>query len=118
MEQLKRNKFGSSNEKSPGKPKPHKGTTKDEEENAFIENEGNSFPSADDGEEDDQTLPSKPKEPKERDLSNRPNRYKTMHADLCVIHDCDLSNLVPYILRLDKAFWGSNLWISSGDTSV
>ena len=37
LEQLKRDKFGRSNEKNPGKPQPHKGTTKDEEENVFIE---------------------------------------------------------------------------------
>lgn len=31
LEQLKRDKFGRSNEKNPGKPKPYKGITKDEE---------------------------------------------------------------------------------------
>ena len=30
---------------------------------------------------------------KERDLSNRPDKYKTMHADLYVVHDCDLEKL-------------------------
>lgn len=45
LEQLKRDKFGRSNEKNPGKPKFDKGTTKDKEENAFIENEGKDSPS-------------------------------------------------------------------------
>lgn len=68
LKELKRDKFGRSNEKIPGKPKPHKGTTKDEEENSFIENESNPSPSEDEGEEDDKPSPSEPKEPKEQDF--------------------------------------------------
>ena len=33
-------KFGRSNERSPDKSRPHKGTTKDDEEYVFIEKEG------------------------------------------------------------------------------
>ncbi len=37
LEDLKGDKYGSSNEKNPRKPKPHKGTTKEEDEKSFIE---------------------------------------------------------------------------------
>jgi len=42
--------------------------------------------------EDDATA-VEPLEKKPRDLSNRPDHYNTMHADICVIHDCDLDKL-------------------------
>lgn len=40
LEDLKRDRYGRSNEKHPRKPKPDKGTTKEEDEKSFIENEG------------------------------------------------------------------------------
>lgn len=93
MEDLKRGKYGSSNEKNPRSPKPDKGTTKDQDDKAFIENEGTSSASEADTGDDEATSSVEPKERKERDLSKRPDHYKAMHADLCVIHDCDLDRL-------------------------
>ena len=34
---------------------------------------------------------------KERDLSNRPDHYNTMNADICIVHDCDLEKLKEMI---------------------
>lgn len=36
---------------------------------------------------------SEPIEKKPRDLSNRPDHYNKIHADVCVIHECDLDKL-------------------------
>ena len=70
--------------------------TKDEDEQDYIENGSrNDVPPTDDdhdGDEDDAT-PVGPQEKRPRDLSNRPEHYNTMHADICVIHDCDLEKL-------------------------
>ena len=70
--------------------------TKDEDEGDYIENGSkNDVPPTDDdleGEEED-TAPAEPREKKPRDLSNRPDHYKTMHADVCVVHDCDIDKL-------------------------
>lgn len=94
LEDLKRDKFGSKNEKHWGKPKPVKGTTKQEEEDDYINNEGQSATSVDDTDEDEvSSTEIEPKDSKERDLTNRPNTYTTMHADLCVIHDCNIDKL-------------------------
>jgi transposase len=91
---LNRDKYGSSNEKNPRTPKPDKGTTKEEDEKAFIESEGKPSPSEAGADDDGATSSSVArKEEKDRDMSQRPDCYKTMHADLCVIHDCDLEKL-------------------------
>ena len=70
--------------------------TKDEDEDDYIENGSkNDVPPTNDdleGEEED-TAPAEPQEKKPRDLSNRPDHYKTMHADVCVVHDCDIDKL-------------------------
>ena len=70
--------------------------TKDEDEGDYIENGSkNDVPPTDDdleGEEED-TAPAEPWEKQPRDLSNRPDHYKTMHADVCVVHDCDIDKL-------------------------
>lgn len=70
--------------------------TKDEDEGDYIENGSkNDVPPTDDdleGEEED-TAPAEPREKKPRDLSKRPDHYKTMHADVCVVHDCDIDKL-------------------------
>ena len=36
---------------------------------------------------------TKPQEKKPRDLSKRPEHYSTMHADVCVMHECDIDRL-------------------------
>ena len=70
--------------------------SKDDDEDKYIENGSkNDVPPTDDdqyGDEDD-AAPVEPQEKKPRDLSNRPEHYNTMHADICVIHDCDLEKL-------------------------
>lgn len=70
--------------------------SKDEDEDKYIENGSkNDVPPTDDGqdEEEEDAAPAEPQEKKPRDLSNRPDHYNTMHADICVIHDCDLEKL-------------------------
>ena len=70
--------------------------SKDEDEDKYIENGSkNDVPPTDDGqdEEEEDAAPAEPQEKKPRDLSNRPDHYKTMSADICVIHDCDLEKL-------------------------
>ena len=67
--------------------------SKDEDEDKYIENGSkNDVPPTDEDrdEEEEAAAPVEPQEKKPRDLSNRPDHYNTMHADICVIHDCDL----------------------------
>jgi hypothetical protein len=70
--------------------------SKDEDEEKYIENGSrNNVPPTDDDEEDEEEEASSgfPQEQKPRNLSNRPDHYKTMSADICVVHDCDLEKL-------------------------
>ena len=70
--------------------------SKDDDEDEYIENGSkNDVPPTDDDqdEDEDDATPVEPQEKKPRDLSNRPDHYNTMHADICVIHDCDLDRL-------------------------
>ena len=70
--------------------------SKDEDEDKYIENGSkNDVPPTDEDrdEEEEAAAPVEPQEKKPRDLSNRPDHYNTMHADICVIHDCDLEKL-------------------------
>ena len=70
--------------------------SKDDDEDKYIENGSkNDVPPTDDGqdENEDDATAVEPLEKKPRDLSNRPDHYNTMHADICVIHDCDLDKL-------------------------
>ena len=67
--------------------------TKDDDENDYIENGSrNDIPPVEEPEEEDATS-SEPPVKKERDLSNRPDHYEKSHADIHVIHDCDLNEL-------------------------
>ena len=67
--------------------------TKDDDENDYIENGSrNDIPPVEEPEEEDATS-SEPPVKKERDLSNRPDHYEKSHADIHVIHDCDLDKL-------------------------
>lgn len=92
----KRGKYGKGSEKpkpeSEGKSDTKK--TKDEDEEDYVENgsKRENTP-ADDDHDEEEAQPSAPPAKKERDLSNRPDHYKTMHADVCVVHDCDLEKL-------------------------
>ena len=69
---------------------------KDEDEDKYIENGSkNDVPPTDDGqeEEEENASPVEPQEKKPRDLSNRPDHYEKGHADIHVVHDCDLDKL-------------------------
>ena len=69
---------------------------KDEDEDKYIENGSkNDVPPTDDGleEEEENAAPVEPQEKKPRDLSNRPDHYEKGHADIHVVHDCDLDKL-------------------------
>ena len=70
--------------------------SKDADEDKYIEDGSkNDVPPTGDGqdEEEGDAAPAEPREKKPRDLSKRPDHYNTMHADICVIHDCDLGKL-------------------------
>ena len=93
----KRDKYGKCNEKPKASTSSDGGTdkTKDEDEEDYIEKGSkNDTPAADDdvAEEVDSTR-TDPQEKKPRDLSKRPEHYSTMHADVCVVHDCDIDRL-------------------------
>ena len=69
---------------------------KDEDEDKYIENGSkNDVPPTDNGQEDEEEniAPVEPQEKKPRDLSNRPDHYEKGHADIHVVHDCDLDKL-------------------------
>ena len=67
--------------------------TKDDDEQDYIENGSRNDAPADDEEQEEDIAPVEPRGKKLRDLSNRPAHYNTIHADICVIHDCDLDRL-------------------------
>ena len=94
----KRGQYGKKNEKSPETSETTSASdgSKDEDENDYIETGSrNDVPPADDGQEDEDenAAPAEPQEKQPRDLTNRPDHYNTMHADICVVHDCDLEKL-------------------------
>ena len=94
----KRGQYGKKNEKSTETSETTSASdgSKDEDENDYIENGSrNDVPPADGGQEDEDenAAPAEPQEKQPRDLTNRPDHYNTMHADICVVHDCDLEKL-------------------------
>ena len=94
----KRGQYGKKNEKSTETSETTSASdgSKDEDENDYIENGSrNDVPPADGGQEDEDenAAPAAPQEKQPRDLTNRPDHYNTMHADICVVHDCDLEKL-------------------------
>ena len=94
----KRGQYGKKNEKSTETSETTSTSdgSKDEDENDYIETGSrNDVPPADDGQEDEDenAAPAEPQEKQPRDLTNRPDHYNTMHADICVVHDCDLEKL-------------------------
>ena len=90
----KRDKYGKGGEKPKDDTSSSKNDkTKDEDEEDYINNGSkNDVPPVEDSEEEE-SVSSEPPAKKERDLSNRPDHYKKMHADVQVIHACDLDKL-------------------------
>ena len=87
---------GSEKPKDSSESKSASDGSKNEDEEKYIEDGSkNDVPPADDDVEEsgDSVLSVEPQEKKARDTSNRPEHYKTMSADICVVHDCDLEKL-------------------------
>lgn len=87
---------GSEKPKDTSESNPTSDGIKDEDEDKYIENGSkNDVPPTDDGqeEEEENASPVEPQEKKPRDLSNRPDHYEKGHADIHVVHDCDLDKL-------------------------
>lgn len=82
LQARRRKMHGKNNEKQTGDKSVNTGKTKDEEEGEYIEN-GCEQPS--DSDEVTDTEATNPK----KDLSQRPDHYKTMKAEVLVVHDCD-----------------------------
>ena len=88
----KRGHYGKGSEK-PKDDSSSDEKTKDDDENDYIENGSKrDVPPVEDP-EDEERSPSEPPVKKERDLSNRPEHYEKGHADIHVVHDCDLDKL-------------------------
>ena len=90
----KRAQHGKGSEKPKDDSSSSDDKTKDDDENDYIENGSrNDIPPKDDEQDEEETIPAVPQEKKPRDLSNRPEHYNKMHADICVVHDCDMEKL-------------------------
>ena len=94
----KRSQHGKKSEKPKETPESDSASdgSKDADEDKYIENGSkNDVPPTDDDqdEEEEDTAPAESQEKKPRDLSKRPEHNNTMHADICVVHDCDLEKL-------------------------
>ena len=90
----KRDKYGKGGEKpKDNTPSSKNDKTKDEDEEDYINNGSkNDVPPVEDPDVEE-PVSSEPPAKKERDLSNRPEHYQKMHADICVVHDCDMEKL-------------------------
>ena len=90
----KRDKYGKGGEKPKDDTSSSKNDkTKDEDEEDYINNGSkNDVPPVEDPEEEE-PVSSEPPAKKERNLSNRPDHYQKMHADVQVVHECDLDKL-------------------------
>ena len=89
----KRGQYGRGSEKPKDDSSSPSEKTKDDEENDYIENGSKrDVPPVEDP-EDEEPSPSEPPVKKERDLSKRPEHYNKSHADIHVVHDCDLDKL-------------------------
>ena len=89
----KRGQHGKRSEKPNDDSSSDKENTKDDDEDKYIENGSKTDVPAEDEEQEEDTTSVELQEKKPRDLSNRPDHYNKMHADVCVIHECDLSKL-------------------------
>lgn len=83
---------GKVSEKDAGEKSVSKGKTKEEEEEDYIENEGKQPENTEESKDDSLESDSEATNPK-GDLSNRPDRYKKMNAQVCVVHECDLEKV-------------------------
>lgn len=77
------------------KPEPDKGKIKEQRESDYIENEGKIEEDQTDADDDNESesTGTQAETSGPRDLSNRPDHYETMHADICVVHECDIDKL-------------------------
>ena len=93
LQARRRKMHGKNNEKQTGDKSVNTGKTKDEEEGEYIEN-GCEQPSDSDSDSDesDEVTDTEATNPK-KDLSQRPDHYKTMKAEVFVVHDCDKDKL-------------------------
>lgn len=85
LQARRRKMHGKKNEKQTGDKSVNTGKTKDEEEGGYIENGCEQPSDSDDSDEVTDTEATNPK----KDLSQRPDHYKTMKAEVLVVHDCD-----------------------------
>ena len=85
LQARRRKMHGKNNEKQTGDKSVNTGKTKDEEEGEYIENGCEQPSDSDDSDEVTDTEATNPK----KDLSQRPDHYKTMKAEVLVVHDCD-----------------------------
>lgn len=85
LQARRRKVHGKNNEKQTGDKSVNTGKTKDEEEGEYIENGCEQPSDSDDSDEVTDTEATNPK----KDLSQRPDHYKTMKAEVLVVHDCD-----------------------------
>jgi len=89
----KRAQHGKGSEKPKDDSSSSDEKTKDDDENDYIEDGSKrDVPTAEEPEEDVAPSSETPVK-KERDLSNRPDHYDKGHADIHVVHDCDLDKL-------------------------
>ena len=91
LQARKRKMHGKNSEKRTGKKSVNTGKTKDEEEEEYIEN-GSEQPSDSDSDASDEVADTEATNPK-KDLSQRPDHYNTMKAEVLVVHDCDKDKL-------------------------
>lgn len=89
LQARRRKMHGKNNEKQTGDKSVNTGKTKDEEEGEYIENGCEQPSDSDDSDEVTDTEATNPK----KDLSQRPDHYKTMKAEVLVVHDCDKDKL-------------------------
>ena len=95
----KRAQHGKGSEKPKDDSSSSDEKTKDDDENDYIENGSKrDVPPAEEPAED-VTPSSETAVKKERDLSNRPDHYDKGHADIHVIHECDLDKLQTEVLN-------------------
>ena len=91
LQSRRRKIHGKNNEKRTGDQSVNKGKTKEEEEDDYIEN-GCQQP-AESGSDVSVEAPDTEATNPKKDLSNRPDHYETMKAEVLVVHDCDKDKL-------------------------
>lgn len=115
----KRGQHGKKSEKpkDSSESDPASDGSKDADEDKYIvSGSKNDVPPTDDDqdEEEEDAAPAEPQEKKPRDLSNRPDHYKTMSADICVVHDCDLGGktyIKKKLLKMGTSIYCDETWV-------